>query len=254
MPEGAVSVGGVVGTGLAGAILLVSAVGCSCEGRTEKGASTPTPPSDPAVVHGFAVHGHEVRSFRPCGSSEDLWAVDSTGALWELHQELAFPGTLYPELYVVVEGRSGPPPASGFGTDYAATMVVSRVLHMAAEGDRCGVDPAQVRVLAQGNEPFWNLSLTTESLSFHRLGHPREVWQDVLGGWEGRQAWFRAEANSAQDEGPTLWVLPPPCRDDMSGSYFHASARVIWKGEALTGCAWMPAAGSPNPGRDPPGA
>jgi hypothetical protein len=31
------------------------------------------------IVRGFAVHGHEVRSFRPCGSDEALWAIDPQG-------------------------------------------------------------------------------------------------------------------------------------------------------------------------------
>jgi putative lipoprotein len=221
-------------------VCLVGFMGCSSDGEEGQEDAHPAPDDSPAIVHGFAVRGHEVRSFRPCGSSEDLWAVDTSGVLWTLHQELAPSGPPYPELYTILEGRRGPTPADGFGADYPGTMVISRVLHVAAEGDRCGSEPAAVRVWAGGNEPFWSLSIQGDSLRLDRLGFPTAIWRGVAGSMAEGQVWIGAEANARQSDVPSLQILPRPCRDSMAGSFFHASVNLFLNTVTLSGCAWMP--------------
>lgn len=245
-------VGWIQGPAASWLILLAGLSACSPgEERNDPGLPQPVSES-PEVVHGTAVHGHEVRSFRPCGASEALWAIDSSGILWTLYQELAPDATPYPELYVILEGRPGGPPSDGFGVDYPGTMVVSRVLFVASEGDRCGADPATVRARAQGNEPFWGVTVASDSMTLHRLGYAPESRHGVLAGREASGAWFRGQPDPDLPDGPTLWILDRPCRDSMSGAYFHATARVDLGADILTGCAWMPRGEALPVGEDPP--
>jgi putative lipoprotein len=194
------------------------------------------------------VFGHEVRSFRACDAREPLWAVDSTGALWELTQELAAGSPPYSELYAVIEGRRGPAPTDGFGADYAGTLVVGSVFHIAAEGDRCGTDLRGLRFWAGGNEPFWTVSMLSQGLELRRLGHEPVLWGEVSEEVAGTSLSVNAEGSERNPEEVRIVLSKEPCHDTMSGSYFGYSARLFLPGETLFGCAFR---GGDHPGGGP---
>ena len=89
------------------AITLFVTVTCSSRHRTETSPAS-IPPRAPAmqVLTGFAIYGHEVRSFRPCGQDDPLWAIDPSGLIWELHQDLALHLEPYEEVFAIVEGAT----------------------------------------------------------------------------------------------------------------------------------------------------
>jgi putative lipoprotein len=189
-------------------------------------------PGSRQIFRGLAVHGHEVRSFRPCGSDEALWAIDPQGVLWEIHNELVPRSEPYEEVFAVVAGQMGPPPTEGFGADYPGRIEVDAVLYVAWEGFGCDTDLSGFDYRAYGNEPFWNVELSAGALRLNRLGSETRTWTDVQ---------EQAIENGVRYEGDgppiELTLVREPCRDSMSGAYFGMSARLVLGAVELRGCA-----------------
>ena len=83
------------------------------------------------VVEGFFVWGHEVRSFRPCGSEEELWAVGDPEVMEPLiaaHQQLT--DKPYQGVYVRFRGRMSDAERPGFAADFAGMFRVVKVLEI----------------------------------------------------------------------------------------------------------------------------
>jgi uncharacterized membrane protein len=194
------------------------------------------------VVHGFALFGHEVRSFRPCGTQAPLWAIDSTGLLWRVTQGLTSDLQPERELYAILEGRVGPPPAEGFGVGYSGTLIVERVLHVASEGDRCGQGPQRFLFWAAGNEPFWSASVSAGGLELQILGEEARRWTRPRIDEEERGASITVpggDSGLGRDR-VHLVLTADSCRDSMSGAYFEMSARLVLGSDTLSGCGFGP--------------
>ena len=184
------------------------------------------------IFRGLAVHGHEVRSFRPCGSDEALWAIDRQGVLWEVHNELVPHREPYEQVFAVVAGRMGAPPTEGFGAEYPGRIDIDEVLYVAWEGFGCDTDLSGFDYRAYGNEPFWNVELSAGGLRLNRLGSESRTWANV------REHTVENGVRFEGDEPPIeLTLVREPCRDSMSGAYFGMSARLVLGDEVLRGCA-----------------
>ncbi len=186
-----------------------------------------------AVLRGHATFGHEVRTLRPCGEQDVLWAVDSTGTLWELHRELA-PDQGRPErLFIIVLGRKGQSLTEGFGAAYAGSLVVDKVLYMAREGFDCSLNLRDVYYRAAGNEPFWLAEITVEGMTFRQLGGA-----DLFGtGLRSESAASGLRYATLEGEAMSVTISDNPCRDSMSGAFYGRSAEASVSGNTLTGCA-----------------
>jgi putative lipoprotein len=184
------------------------------------------------IFRGLAVHGHEVRSFRPCGSDEALWAIDPQGVLWEIHNELVPRNEPYEEVFAVVAGRMGPAPTEGFGAEYPGRIDIDEVLYVAREGFGCDTDLSGFDYRAYGNEPFWNVEVSYGGLRLNRLGSESQTWPTV-------QEHTIENGVRYEGDGPPfmLTLVREPCRDSMSGAYFGVSARLVLDAEELRGCA-----------------
>ena len=187
------------------------------------------------LLKGHAVFGHEVRTIRPCGTDEAVWAIDSTGLMWEVHRELAPHVEPYEEIFVVVQGRSGGAPTDGFGADYPGSFVIDRVLYAAAEGFDCGLDLDSLHYRGSGNEPFWTLLVLGSAIELIRMGEASKTWSDVRSVSTESDIRYIGEANGANPVEVT--VSEGPCRDSMSGAFFEYRASVAVSGETLEGCA-----------------
>jgi putative lipoprotein len=184
------------------------------------------------IFRGLAVHGNEVRSFRPCGSDEALWAIDPQGVLWQVHNELAPGSEPYEEVFAVVAGRPGPAPTEGFGAEYPGRLDIDEVLYVAREGFGCDTDLSGFDYRAYGNEPFWNVELSAAGLRLNRLGSAAQTWADVREQTIERDVRYEADGPPIE-----LTLVREPCRDSMSGAYFAMSARLVLDEEELRGCA-----------------
>jgi putative lipoprotein len=199
------------------------------------GGQAPATPAQPTeILSGFAVHGHEVRSFRPCGTEEPLWAVDRSGALWKAYGDLAFHNEPYEELFCIVEGRRMPAPPEGFGADYPGAIEIVEVLYMAKEGFRCNLDLARFQYRAYGNEPFWSVWITSDGITLKVLGSEDRTWEKVRVLERDAGATYVGYGPGDSIEVNIEYV---PCHDTMSGAYFSSSARVITSHHDFRGCA-----------------
>jgi putative lipoprotein len=216
-------------------VLLLLTAACGSREQAETGRSH-APEATPAtgIVSGFAVHGHEVRSFRPCGAAEPLWAIDTSGVLWELHDGLAFHNEPYEEVFAIVEGRFGPAPREGFGASYPGALEIDRVLYMAQEGFRCNLDLSEFHYRGFGNEPFWSISISTDGIVLKMPGSDDRAWTDIVERPADTGITYMGTAPAGSIE---VSIVDVPCRDSMSGAYFALSATVNTGGMELRGCA-----------------
>ena len=223
-------------------ILLLSLFTVAC---TKDSTSQP-PPSDKQgktrtseIFRGHIVFGHEVRSFRECGSEDALWVDDQTGLLWDVHQELAPKNQPYEEVFFSLLGRSGPPPRDGFGADYSGELVVEEILYAALEGFSCDTEWTKFNFRAFGNEPYWSVEVTEQRLELRRLGEP-----DILLGYPREKRVGKDAVFTVDDV--TLEVSSGPCRDSMSGAFFGYRATLRFGAEQFQGCGLKGEAVSPR--------
>ena len=77
---------------------------------------------------GFYVFGHEVRTFKPCGSEKVYWVKaepDISKRLREVHQKLT--AKPYKSIYVEVQGRLLARATEGFAADYGGQIAIEFV-------------------------------------------------------------------------------------------------------------------------------
>jgi uncharacterized membrane protein len=230
---------------MAVAFLTLLAASCTRRGPGVSGADDALPgtgrlpsrgPAEGQVFRGHAVHGHEVRAFRPCGSEQTLWAMDRSRLLWSLHGELLAHAGSYGELFAVLKGTRGAAPDAGLGSDYAGTLRVDEVLYAGLEGPDCETEWDRFRYRAAGNEPFWSAVLSAGGLRVTRPGEEDLAWPEFRE--ERVAAGLRVEAGGGPDGVPvSLEITAAPCRDTMSGAYFAYEARLRLGSRQLAGCA-----------------
>jgi uncharacterized membrane protein len=184
---------------------------------------------------GSVVYGHEVRSFRACGSEETFWVTDRTGLLWDLHQELALKTQPYEEVFFVLSGYSGPAPVEGFGADYAGELVVEEIVYAAREGFSCDSNWKGFSYCTLGNEPFWSAEVSDQGLFLKRLGESDLQWTDLTREQSASRTIFISQEIPAAPL--MLEVVSAPCRDSMSGAFFGYTARLQLGSEEFQGCA-----------------
>jgi uncharacterized membrane protein len=209
------------------AVLLGTALFCTLSCQEESA-------EEPHFVPGFVTLGHEVRSFRPCESEEDLWAIDSSGILWDLHQELAPGAKPYEEVFAAVSGYLAPRQTDGFGAEYEGTLVVVEVLYAAGEGLGCETEWTEFSYKASGNEPFWNLDITPQAIELNQLGVGYRSWTLFYEGTD--EAAIHLEGRAPEEAKIDVEFRREPCRDSMAGAYFGFSVAVQIGEEELLGC------------------
>lgn len=207
------------------------AVSCSSN-RTE---DLPDPARETRSYRGHAIYGHEVRSFRPCGWDEPLWAIEPDNLLWTLHEELTSRQEPYPEIFAVVEARETPAPVDGFGADYPGALRIEAVLYAGLEGPDCQENWSAFDYRVYGNEPFWSVEASEHRLRLSRLGSEDRLWDEISAERTAAGArYITADPSAMRAE---LTVTREPCRDSMSGAYYGFSALMRIDEEDLRGCA-----------------
>ena len=187
------------------------------------------------TYHGYAVHGHEVRSFRPCGSDDWLWVIGPSDLLWTLCKRFATPQIPYQEVFAVVEAHQVPAPAEGFGADYSGGIKIEAVLYAGLEGPGCNENWNAFQYHVYGNEPFWSLEVSDRYMRLSRPGSKDQSWHEisVTRAHDGIRYTIRDTTTPPVE----LIITREPCQDSMSGAYY-AFAAVLRMGKVeLRGCA-----------------
>jgi uncharacterized membrane protein len=187
------------------------------------------------IFKGYALFGHEVRSFQQCNTNEVLWAIDRRGILWQLHKELSPHQLPNIKLFAIVKGQRGPAPKEGFGADYAGSLLVEEVLYVAAEGFGCNYNWQQFSLRAIGNEPFWSVTVAADDIKVTQLGQPVADYKIVTKQQTKQGIYYQGK--DMKSRLVELAVIKKPCRDTMSGAYYGLTARLKLNGKELIGCA-----------------
>ena len=187
------------------------------------------------IYRGYAVHGHEVRSFRPCESADALWVTGPADLLWKLHKELRPNRSPYEEVFAVVEAIVLPTPTDGFGADYPGGIQIERVLYVGLEGPDCRQDWSAFHYRASGNEPFWSAEVSDRRLRLSRMDSEDQLWHRITA--EHTVDGVRYGSTDPTSIPMELTVSRRPCRDTMSGAYFAFTTVLRVGDEVLRGCA-----------------
>lgn len=131
------------------------------------------------IFKGYAVYGHEVRSFQPCDAGEALWVIDKHGTLWQLYKEQALHHQPYLKLFAIVKGQSGLVPVEGFGAEYAGSLSIEKVLYIASERFNCKYNWQQYSLRALGNEPYWTATVLADHIIVTQLGEPEVSYTNI---------------------------------------------------------------------------
>lgn len=85
------------------------------------------------VTQGWVTIGHEVRSYKPCNSENDLWLMGQSPALDAIMAAYrrALPEKKgYRPLFMVLAGKQVEAPEHGFGVDYEAAFLATRLVRV----------------------------------------------------------------------------------------------------------------------------
>jgi uncharacterized membrane protein len=217
---------------LLGAVLLLVLGACNGEEAEVSGDEASAGPTA-GLIRGHYLFAHEVRALLPCGEAEDLWVIDRSGKLKEIHEDLVGrQGEV--RISVIATGTVGPPPPEGFGAGYPGSVTVDEVLYAAREGIGCDFDLSGFLFRAMGNEPFWMVEIQPGAMVLTRPGSPVITWPGYE--VETRQDDLVFRGVGAAGEG-ILSIVPGPGHDAMSGAYFAFKARFKMAGETFDGLA-----------------
>jgi len=80
------------------------------------------------TLKGQLTLGHEVRTFKPCGSDKTFWVSDKTGKLIELYSKLTVGKKPYTPIFTEIEVKDKGKAKEGFPAEYESVYEVVNVL------------------------------------------------------------------------------------------------------------------------------
>jgi uncharacterized membrane protein len=175
-------------------------------------------------------------TFQPCGESAPLWLIDQTdGVLRETFASEPKPF----ELYVEAHGERTPTPTeTAAARAYSGAFLLEEVLYAmpAAEARGCDTPAPSYIVAARGNEPFWSVEvMPDDKMVWRQPEAPQELTFEALQSEDAEGT--VGYSGTADGHKLELFIEAQSCRDSMSGAYFAYTARAVFDGKALAGCA-----------------
>ena len=80
------------------------------------------------TLEGQLTLGHEVRTFKPCGSDKTFWVSDKTGKLKEFYSKLTIGEKPYTQIFTEIEVKDKGKAKEGFPAEYESVYEVVNVL------------------------------------------------------------------------------------------------------------------------------
>jgi uncharacterized membrane protein len=204
--------------------------------RGEADAGPSLVSSEPERLTGYLTV-EDVPLLTLCGTGEEYTLDGPAYAdLLDLHAVLApgmepMEGVFVDVLGARSEGERGP------------VVEVLEVRRAAWEGGGCSDAEPGLAFRAQGTEPFWSLSVLEDTLTWRTpegqrtLAH-RGPYRSDRGDWLVDGTPGPTVAGSGVTPVLMARFYPEPCRDAMSGAWFHMSAEVQLDGREYRGCAF----------------
>ena len=96
-------------------------------GAVQHGGNTTVPEQKPKTLSGKLTFGHEVRSFKPCGSDKTFWVSDKTGKLKKTYEELTVGEKPYTPIYAEIEFIDKGKASDGFPAEYESVYEAVKI-------------------------------------------------------------------------------------------------------------------------------
>lgn len=222
---------------LAGAL---SVAGCS---REQSSAATdeqmPTLPSSSetslSLKRGLIKVEGQLRTFKPCDGTEDLWVIDQSDGSFQTVVTIAEADEA---IYAETRGEPSPiPDNEPMASRFSGAYVMEQVVYAGAPapGRGCEAPEPNYIVRARGNEaPVWAVEVTEAKMEWLQdkgeaitIDLPKEDDTEGAVSYEGR------------NDQHTLQVIieSQTCRDPTTEEFFAYSARAVLDGKEFRGCA-----------------
>lgn len=180
------------------------------------------------VLRGEVVVGHEVRTFKPCGSNQQFW-LDLPADITQTAINLS--SVPYQSMYGELIGYLTPPSKTGYNGDYSARFKVENINIITAENpDRC--QNAYSPTKAFGNEPGWALKFGPNQLTLQTISNQKQSFSVTHS---------RISANQRQytlSDGE-LVLQHELCSDGMSDSIYGWESSLEISTGSYQGCATL---------------
>lgn len=162
---------------------------------------------------------------QPCGSNRQI-EVEDAGAL-----------NLRQDIEQLLGDGAGRLFADLGGADQGNRLQASRLYRLQPEGKGCQEEGfSRMIARASGNEPFWNIQITSKGLILQRPGEEPLALPYLEEQLPEGRLYFSSEADGQR---LSLWLAPQRCQDDMSGAIRHLGAELRLNDQRMTGCAYL---------------
>jgi len=98
------------------------------EANQNEGGTTQLEQQKSKTLEGQLTLGHEVRTFKPCGSDKTFWVSDKTGKLKEFYSKLTVGKKPYTPIFIEIEVKDKGKAKKGFPAEYESVYEVVNVL------------------------------------------------------------------------------------------------------------------------------
>jgi len=224
--------------------LILTLIGTSCRhqesGQQPHAEKLAKPREAVRVVRGLLVASRGGFVCRPCDDRSEVWLIDRTGGdLTAAYQALGSgPGS---RVFVEMTAGVVAAPDSGAGSRYPMALFVTelRRARPVGEGAGCEEPPAPYRFRATGNEPFWSLTVFSDSIVLEEPEPPSRIAFPSSGSERGDGAGvrYRVSTGAPDRHTVTLTLSRRRCTDSMSGAIYSFSARATLDDRVFLGCA-----------------
>ncbi len=83
------------------------------------------------IIHGTYVYGHEVNTFKKCGSNKVLWVIGDNFILHDLEEKYyKLTSHPYEEVYLELDATFLPRATDGFAMDYDGQINITKIFFM----------------------------------------------------------------------------------------------------------------------------
>ncbi|NIR17587.1 MAG: hypothetical protein GWN86_28235, partial [Desulfobacterales bacterium] len=101
----------------------------------------------------------------------------------------------------------------------------------------CEENLAGIEFRASGNEPFWNVTISRNEITFSELGKPKMIFPHVAPKLSGNHYVYSSRIVGPAPYGIEIIIDEKRCIDSMSGEHFSFAAQVSLDGRKYMGCA-----------------
>lgn len=172
----------------------------------------------------------KVGLFTQCDTGAIFEIIDRTnGELLQVYEELDHQPEA--QVYIEVSGKQDRPSE---GID---KLIILKLHHAAGETRGCAEDLKEFSFRANGNEPFWNIVVTTNRILFSEMGKPEIIFPPAIPPVSNNHRYYITEKAGPLPQRLTVDLREKQCRDTMSGAFYSFTAHVRIDNRKLDGCA-----------------